>query len=56
MCGETGEEAFQGEAASQQRCGGGEGTQRVLEPLSGVWVCAGWGPSLEVGVGEVGGS
>lgn len=28
------------------------------EPLSGVWVwvCAGWGSSLEMGAGEVGGN
>lgn len=26
------------------------------EPSSGVWVCAGWGSSPEMGAGEVGGN
>lgn len=49
-CG-TGEEAFQGKGALQQRCGGGEEHGVFPKPLRGAWVCPVLGAlsSLEVG-------
>lgn len=43
-CG-TGEEAFQGKGALQQRCGGGEEHGVFPKPLRGAWVCPVGGPS-----------
>lgn len=52
---ELGEEAFQGEGALQQRCGGGRRTRCVPKAM-GARVCAGWALSLEMGAREAGGN